>query len=278
MGVFLDAPWAGESFAPPTSLGIEPIESAVIRQLQSAIVGIEISHYPDRPETYRLTHPVGAVLVRYDGAVYGELEDCGAVVQTRRMRFTAKVLVRDLGWSVGGPAGGPSPGAYAVLDSARAGLTGFQIPGCTKIRLLRDRFVERDKQGAVWVYEIAFELNTVAVEPSSPTNYPLFVKGVVEDRGDVTTDSLSASAFTFDANGQINLPFGNVRSLRISDFATGIPYVEGLDYSVDTVNGIIAALPTGSLSPGETVSVASSFSESVTVVSSGGSSPTAPTN
>ena len=66
---------------------------------------IEISHYPDRPESYRLTHRIGAALVRYDGAKYGPLLDTAAIVQQRRLGFEVTVMTRDLGWSFGGEVG-----------------------------------------------------------------------------------------------------------------------------------------------------------------------------
>ena len=53
------------------------------------------------------------------------------------------VLIRDLGWSVGGTRGGTSPGSYAILESIRAALTGYQIPGARKIFLLSEKFLER---------------------------------------------------------------------------------------------------------------------------------------
>ncbi len=73
MGVMLDAPWNGVVFTPQTAIDIATIENAIVNRLSSQISSIEIAHYPDRPETWRLTHRVGAALVRYNGARYGEL-------------------------------------------------------------------------------------------------------------------------------------------------------------------------------------------------------------
>ena len=144
MGVMLDAPWNGVTFAPPTALDIATIEDAIVSQLRSQISSIEIAHYPDRPETWRMTHRVGAALVMYKGAQYGELLDTAAIIQQRKLEFEISIMMRDLGWAVGGDASGPSPGAYAIIEAIRTALTGYPdprlpqtVPGERKIRKAR---------------------------------------------------------------------------------------------------------------------------------------------
>src|SRR5258708_33505014 len=101
MGVVLDAPWAGSTFNPPTALDIATIETAIVTRLSAQISTLEIAHYPDRPESYRLTHRSGAALVRYEGANYGPLGDIAAVVQRRELQFAVRLLGHDLGWGFG---------------------------------------------------------------------------------------------------------------------------------------------------------------------------------
>src|SRR6202167_4755201 len=116
MGAMLDALWSGVVFTPPTPIGIATIENAIVSQLSSQIDSIEIAHYPDRPETWRLTHRVGAALVMYKGAQYGELLDTSAIIQERKLEFEISVLMRDLGWAVGGDPSGTSPGADRSVE------------------------------------------------------------------------------------------------------------------------------------------------------------------
>ena len=274
----LDAPWNGATFTPATPLDIASIETAILTQLKSLITSIEITHYPDRPETYRLTHRIGAALVRYDGAIYGPIDDTGTVAQRRRLRFAVRLVMRDLGWSFGGDGDGPSPGAYAMIEAVRVALTGFQIGGCGKMAPSRERFIERDKQGAVWIYEIAFALTTTAVEASSPVTYPLFTRGIAQESGGLTTTSAAAASYTFNSSDQIALPAGNVIAATVINPATGSTYVSGIDYALDTVNGIITRSAAGAIAAGSTVNVAYSFAESATAIASGGEAPTAPTN
>jgi len=274
----LDTAWAGVTFTPPTPLDLGTLETAIVNQLGSQINSIEIAHYPDRPESYRLTHRVGAALVRFDGAAYGELVDTAAVVQNRTLRFAVRLIMRDLGWSYGGDPGGTSPGAYALLEAIRATLTGFQIGGCTKMLPLKEQFIERDKEGGVWVYESVFAFTTAAVEPSTIDTFPLLVEAVAQEQGGQTLRLVAAAQFAFDANGEIQLANTNISGVIVSSVPTGAPYVLGTDYTVDNVNGIILWMPTGSILPEATVSVAHSYAEVVIAIAEGGQSPTAPTN
>src|ERR1700687_5880694 len=180
MGAMLDAPWAGAIFAPPTPTDIATIEAAIVGQLRSQISSIEIAHYPAQPATWRLNHRLGAPQVIYKGAQYGDLLDTAAVIQERKLEFEVAVMMRDLGWAVGSPASGPSPGAYAIIESVRGALTGFQIPGCRKMYPLREKFLKRDKQGGVWTYASTFAVTTMALEGSRTEAFPLFITGIAD--------------------------------------------------------------------------------------------------
>ena len=171
MASMLDSPWVGQNFSPPTALDIATIEGAIVSQLQSyftAALGpqmIEVIHFPDKPESYEMRHRIGVAMVIYMGSVFGPIIDTGHVVQERTMEFAVGLRIRDLGWSYGGPPSGPSPGAYQIIEAVRLALLGYQPNrGCTPIKAMRERFLERDRQGGVWVYESTFSTRTVAVE------------------------------------------------------------------------------------------------------------------
>jgi len=272
MGVMLDAPWTGATFAPPTPLDIATIENAIVTQLRAQIHSIEIAHYPDRPETWRMTHRIGTALVIYKGADYGNLLDTAVVIQERKLEFEVAVMMRDLGWSVGGDASGPSPGAYSIIESIRAALTGFQIPGCRKMYPLREKFLKRDKQGGVWNYASTFALITIAVEGPPPQNFPAFIKGIALEEGGLTTITLGASAYTFDSSRKIQLAHGNVFAVIMTTVA-GVPLVSGTDYSVDRADGIITAIPGGAIVSNQTVRIAYAYAEAA-VATAGQNAPT----
>ena len=129
--VVLDSPWLGQTFTPPTPLDIETIEKAVVNRLNAEISGIEIAHFPDQPEAYRMTHRIGAALVRYEGAEYGKLIDSAAIVQERRLKFEVTVMMRDLGWNFGGEASGGTPRG---LCNDRVGARGADGLSSTRVR------------------------------------------------------------------------------------------------------------------------------------------------
>lgn len=271
MASLLDSPWLGQEFSPPTPLDIATVEGAIVARLRSLISAVEVVHFPDDAKNYRLTHRTGAALVVYRGATYGQVEDTAAIVQERRLEFDVTLLIRDLGWTVGGPAAGSRPRAYAILESLRAALTGFTVPGARKMYPLREKFIERDPQGGVWIYVVTVALSTIAVEPSTPDDFPPFIKGVAEESGGETTVSVSATQFTFDQQDQIQLPNPNVAALKVSA-SSGTAYELGTDYTLDQVNGVIARVPGGAIVSGATVEVAWSYSD-VAVASAGQSTP-----
>jgi hypothetical protein len=276
--VVLDSPWIGQSFTPPTPLDIGTIEAALVNQLSTQITEIEVAHFPDTPEAYRMTHRIGAALVRYEGGEYGKLIDTAAIVQERTLKFEITVMMRDLGWNVGGPSGGATPGAYAMMEAVRSALTGFQVPGCDKAYPLRERFVKRDKQGGVWIYAISFALRTAAVEASASDNYPLLTIATAQEQGGITAVSVAPAVYQFDQGGQIHLPNSNVSTLLVTNPASGALYIPVNDYTLDAANGIITRTTTGAIAPNAFVDVAYTSAEIVTAIANSGSAPTAPTN
>jgi hypothetical protein len=246
---------------------------ALVARLSAQISSVEVAHFPDAPQAYRLTHRIGAALVRYDGADYGPLRDTWAIVQERVLRFEVAILVRDLGWSYGGEQGGTSPGGYALLESVRGALTGFRVLGYGKIYPVHERFLERDKQGGVWIYTITFALKTMAVEPSVTQDYPLFILGVAQEEAGITTVSVAPAPFSFNAAGEVQLPNGNIRALEILNPSTGALYSATVDYTANTVTGLISANSGGSLAPGAPVTIGYSFAETVLATPSEAGNP-----
>lgn len=264
MAAMLDTPWTGETFTPPLPLDIATIETAIVEQLVSQISVIEIVHFPDKPETYRMTHPVGSALVSYRGATYGDLIDTGPVAQLRKLEFEVRLLARDLGWSYGALATGVSPGAYALLEAVRLALTGFRIPGCRKIYPLKERFVERDAQGGVWIYSVSFAVETLAVEVAPANQFRLFIQGVAQDATGEITTTVGLFQQTFATNGSLQLPYGNISDVTVTDL-NGRQYVDGTDYTVDPAAGLITLIAGGALAPGTAVNVKCGYDSSIVI-------------
>lgn len=278
MGVTLDSAWDGQIFAPPTPLDIATIESAIAAQLRTQVTAIEIAQFPDKPAAYRLTHRIGAALVAWRGATYGALIDTAAVVQARRLEFEIILLVRDLGWSFGADPSGPNPGAYALLEAIRSALTGLQLPGCRKMFPLRELFLGRDPQGAVWTWSALYALETIALEVSAQDNFPLFIKGIALEKSGQTAEVATQAAYMFNAQDVIQLPVANIAHLMVAPVSGGNSYLAGTDYALDAVNGIITRAAGGAIASNATVNVSYTYSDTVIAVAGGSPSPTAPTN
>lgn len=181
----LDDPtqYAGVSYSPALANDPGSIQSAILARLLAqqanfpALAGVEISAFPDDPESWRAVNQVGTVLVRYEGSEYGEIEDTGEVIQERRLRYRVGILARGLGWS---DASGVAPqGGYAMLQACLTILLGYKVPGGRKVYAERDEFVRRDRQGGVWIYALDIIAPTFVVESPDAETLPTFVKGTV---------------------------------------------------------------------------------------------------
>lgn len=83
--------------------------------------------------------------------------------------------------------------------------------------------------------------------------------------------SIPATAFTFNAQGAINLAHMGVSNVVVTSDPAGTTYVAGTDYAVDSVNGVIAIIPTGSgghIASGATVLVAFNYADPTKVLDS----------
>ncbi len=278
--------WTGASYNPAIPLDLATIEAAIVNQLRSVLLAalgpqmIEVTHFPDKPEAYEMRHRIGVAMVIYAGSTYEKIEDIGDIVQEREMLWDVRLRVRDLGWAFGGAPSGTSPGAYQIIELIRQALLGFQPnTGCTPMRAVHDRFLDRDKQGGVWVYEFRFETHTAAVENYQPPNYPLFIHGTAQEDGGVTAVQVGLALLTFSGSpGTITLSQGNLSAMVVKSQNLATTYATGTDYVVDEVNGVITRLSTGSIPANAMVAVSYAYSNVVTALASGGSVPFAPDN
>jgi hypothetical protein len=136
----------------------------------------------------------------------------------------------------------------------------------------------RDPQGGVWTWSALYALETMALEAATLDNFPLFIKGTALEEGGQTVSVAAPAAYTFNAQNLIQLPVGNIAKLVVTPTGGGNPYLAGIDYTLDAVNGIITLAAGGAIAPDATVEVSYSYSDTVTAVAGGSSSPTAPTN
>jgi hypothetical protein len=110
------------------------------------------------PEDYRLSHPIGAVLVGYDGSTYANRPQTNALVQDRDLRVTATVFVRVH------DDGGMTPEEW--LEFVVDAVAGKAVPGSRRSRrhayVLEDKLVK--EHGGVRVLRARFVLPTTYIE------------------------------------------------------------------------------------------------------------------
>jgi phage gp36-like protein len=148
----------GQLMPPQTILGntptrIQDLEAGMVARLREKVASVEVTAHPDKPDSYRLLHQVGALLVSYRGSVYSEPESEDEVIQERELHFDVDVLARGLSGHAG---------SYVFLEAVRDALAGHQVPGFRKLRPIRERFLGYGE--GVWIFAVTFAAFTVAAE------------------------------------------------------------------------------------------------------------------
>ncbi len=248
MGVVLDAPWVGQQFSPPTPIDIATIETAIVTRLQSMVTSIEIVHFPDNPKNYRLTHRIGAALVVYRGSDYGPVRGHrGRSSRNEKWSSTSPCSSATWDGAVGGPPGATSPGAYAILEAIRAALTGYRVPGARKIYMVREKFVERDTQGGVWIYLLTIALRTMAVAAldSAATSRSSSRAWLWKPAARARSRSARRSSPS-TRRIRFNFPKETSYALTVSTLG-GSAFIAGTDFTLDPVNGIVTRIASGGI-------------------------------
>ena len=134
-------------------MNIRNVENAIIERLQTSFPEILVDGFPDKPSEFILLHPVGALLVHYQGSNYTTTQALGFVTQVNQKEFSITIVTRNLR---------NNNGAYEYLDKVKAELSGFQIDECTSLIPIKDFFISENK--GIWQYGINFTLKTQNIQ------------------------------------------------------------------------------------------------------------------
>lgn len=140
---------------------IREIEEAIVDRLTGALPKLHVAAFPDRPDTFKMHHPAGAVLVAYGREVYGKPRDLSLVVQERRIEWDISILTRNLRTHVG---------AYDVLDAVRMVLTGWRTEGCSKLMPVKAEFIDQNQ--GVWTHILTMTHTIPTVECHEEEDLP----------------------------------------------------------------------------------------------------------
>lgn len=144
------------------------IEADIVAHLAAALTlngqsspQVDVQAWPQRPKDYRMSHPIGAALVIYNGADYKDSETSTGMHALLNVKFELNLMARNLRESA--EINGLSDlGMYAFLEACRNALMGWQPPlAGGAIAIKSDGF--EDYHEGVWQYSMKFTLPVVVV-------------------------------------------------------------------------------------------------------------------
>lgn len=134
------------------------LEAAIVARLKAKVPQLAVELFPAQPKQYRLTHRLGALLVAYRGARYGDPQSIDtAVVQEREIWFDVHVLARNLG--------GPQ-GITVFMEAARLALVAHRVKAFSPIRAQAERFLSEDD--GVFTFALTVSATTQAFGVADP--------------------------------------------------------------------------------------------------------------
>ncbi|ELC7370369.1 Gp37 family protein [Salmonella enterica] len=155
-----------------------PVLDDLVARLRVRLPGLHVAYFPDSPDAFTLTHPVGAVLLSYSRSTYGTSESTGTVVQPQTMRFVATVVLRQLNGR---------DGAVDVLDSVRQALGGWRPQNCLRpVWLVEDTFLG-EVQG-LWQYALTFATQSFFIQDDDLPESGAPLAGTSSDNSDVNPE------------------------------------------------------------------------------------------
>jgi len=137
---------------------IGDFEQAFIDRLSPVLavdgIAIPVDPYPDAPEQYQLTHPVGQVLVRYAGAQRAE--------GTGKRTLTMDIVIMATSLrQVGGQSG-----AHELIDATEITLEGWRPPGAAgPVAVQANEFVIEANGVWTWSVRVIFPVIRPHPEP-----------------------------------------------------------------------------------------------------------------
>ncbi|NBB09340.1 Gp37 family protein [Pseudomonas sp. SLFW] len=155
----------------PGSTQTQQLLNALTARLRDALgneLGVEL--FPEQPDTYRLNHAVGAVLVAYGKSTFSAPEATDAVFQARHLVFRLTVVVRQLNGN---------DGAVGYLDRIRECLSGWYPPHCdSACRPLHEHFIGQAL--GLWQYCLDIGVRATQLQAMTPAHGALLTRSDFE--------------------------------------------------------------------------------------------------
>jgi hypothetical protein len=155
---------------------VRPCEKEMLARLSAALTlpgqslpQVEVREWPNKPSTYSLGHPVGAVLVLYKGAGYSPRAGMGGLgVMDVEAEFEVALLLRTLREpNAPGRDEELGLGMYELLAKCRSALAGWRPAVATGVLQIKSDGFEGYEQGR-WVYSLHCVLPLLVVPDELP--------------------------------------------------------------------------------------------------------------
>lgn len=134
-------------------MNIRDIENAIIKKLKISFPELLVEGFPDKPAEFILLHPIGAILVHYQGSNYTNSNSFSSIIQDNKKEFSITIITRNLH---------SNEGSYEYIDKVKTILTGFKINECSELMPIKDFFISENN--GIWQYGINFSLNTTNIQ------------------------------------------------------------------------------------------------------------------
>ncbi len=134
-------------------MNIRAIENSIITKLKTSFPEVLVQGFPDKPSEFILLHPVGALLVHYQGGNYTNSNALSFVSQSNKKEFSITIVTRNLR---------ENEGAYEYIDKVKEALTGFKPYECSELMLTKDFFISENS--GIWQYGINFTTTALNIQ------------------------------------------------------------------------------------------------------------------
>lgn len=132
---------------------IRETENEIISKLKTEFPNLLVQGFPEKPSEFILLHPIGALLVHYQGSKYSNSNAINFISQNNQKEFSVTVVTRNLR---------SNEGAYEIIDKVKEVLTGYIILECSALMPIKDYFIS--EQTGIWQYGINFTLTTPNIQ------------------------------------------------------------------------------------------------------------------
>ncbi len=134
-------------------MSIRAIENSIVMRLKTVFPEVLVQGFPDKPSEFILLHPVGALLVHYQGSNYTNSNSFSSIIQDNKKEFSITIVTRNLR---------DNEGAYEYIDKVKETLTGFKPYECSELMPTKDFFISENS--GIWQYGINFATTVLNIQ------------------------------------------------------------------------------------------------------------------